>query len=64
MKWYARFGSMLDIFPVTNYEQFVPDEDATARMRSYWNETGYHVKNALGKYERQVKETSTQRPAK
>lgn len=50
------FGSLLVIFPATNYAQFVPDTDPRERMKSHWEDTGKHMRNALGKYKDEQKQ--------
>ena len=46
----AGIGSLLAIFPNTNYAQFVPKQTASERMRSHWENTGRHISVAMNQF--------------
>ncbi len=43
-------GSVMDIFPATDYSRFVPKESASERMRGHWERTGQHIKGAIDRF--------------
>jgi len=48
-------GSILDVTSGTQYDQFIPKQTAEERMRSHWENTGDHIKKAIGDFEREQK---------
>lgn len=47
----AGVGSLLTIFPSTNYAQFIPKETATERMRSHWENTGGYISKSIERFD-------------
>ncbi|SMN01967.1 hypothetical protein SPONL_281 [uncultured Candidatus Thioglobus sp.] len=46
----AGIGSLLAIFPSTNYAQFIPKQTATKRMRSHWENTGNYISSSTDRF--------------
>lgn len=46
----AGVGSLLTIFPNTNYAQFVPKQTAEERMRSHWENTGNCIAKSIVRF--------------
>jgi len=40
-------GSIMDITPSTDYNQFIPKETPAERMYGHWKRTGNHIKKAI-----------------
>ncbi len=49
-------GSLLAIFPSTNYDMYVPKKSDGDRIKSHWEQTGSHLRAAMGKYEQENKQ--------
>ncbi|MDF1690155.1 MAG: hypothetical protein P1U35_11160 [Cycloclasticus sp.] len=43
-------GSLLSIFPNTNYAQLVPKQTAAERMRSHWENTGSYISKSIEQF--------------
>lgn len=46
-------GSVVAVFPSTNYASFVPKGSSAERIRSYWEQTGQQLRYALKEYQDQ-----------
>jgi hypothetical protein len=44
-------GSILDVSSSTQYRDFIPKQTAEERMRSHWEKTGNHIRNAMCEFE-------------
>jgi hypothetical protein len=52
----AGFGSIIAIGPSNSYAEFIPNQDPKERMKSHWQDTGNHMRKALGKYHDEQKQ--------
>lgn len=43
-------GSIINIFPETDFQRFVPKQTASARMYGHWSRTGKHIQNAMNRF--------------
>ena len=46
-------GSVLAIYPSTNFASYVPPGSSSERMRGYWEQAGSHLYAALTEYNEQ-----------
>lgn len=54
-KFLAGMGSIMDVYPNTRYDQYIPKQSAEERMRSHWENTGNHIRKAIGDFEHEQK---------
>ena len=47
LKMIQNFGSILDIAPETQYEQFMPRESFNERLRASFERTGLAIRHAM-----------------
>jgi hypothetical protein len=43
-------GSVMNVFPASDYLRYVPTETAEERMRGHWERTGEHLKKAMNRF--------------
>lgn len=43
-------GSVMDIAPATNYNQFVPEKNIAKRMEGHWVRTGKNIQKAIDRF--------------
>jgi hypothetical protein len=43
-------GSVMDIWPVENYAQYMPKGSDQERIAQHWNTVGSHLRSALSQY--------------
>jgi len=46
----AGVGSVMNIFPESDYMRYVPTETAEERMRGHWERTGEYLKDAMSRF--------------
>jgi len=44
-------GSLIDLFPSTDYNKFVYQKSLNERMSDHWQRTGQHIERAISHYE-------------
>lgn len=43
-------GSVMDVSPATDYSRFIPQENASERMKDIWVRTGQQIKLAIDQF--------------
>lgn len=51
-------GSILAIYPSTNYAEFMPKGNANDRIRSHWVRAGSHIQSSMNRFADDQKKTS------
>lgn len=49
-------GSVLDIAPAQEYQQFVPEETPEERLRGHFEQVGQSIRNAIEHFAREEEE--------
>jgi len=43
-------GSVIDIFPRSDFRQYIPSSDATERMSEHWQRVGDYIRRATERF--------------
>jgi phosphopentomutase len=56
-------GSVVDVFPKSDYGKHIPTETAEDRMRGHWTRTGEHLERSMNRFAYEQQEQKEEKAA-